>query len=104
MDWNRFDEANKNDVPLSFSAIEYSYDLLTHPEFTINKRPNYMMPKPFVVTDAIAIKLTIDVNSLNRKVEDSIFQKRTQDGWFPALIQHLAGHSILEIRKVHWQC
>ncbi len=67
--------AVEKDTPVSFSAIEYSFDLLENSEFTINKRPKDMMPKPFVVTDAIAVKKTIDINSMQRKVQDSIIQK-----------------------------
>lgn len=47
-----------------FNVLEYSYDLMTHPDFTINKRPDNMMPKPFVNTDAIVLKKEIDVAAL----------------------------------------
>lgn len=65
----------EKDTPVSFTAIEYSYDLMSNPEFTINKRPKDMMPKPFVVTDAIAIKKIININSMTRKTQDTLTQK-----------------------------
>ena len=49
---------------VSFTVLEYSYDLLNHPEFTINKRADYMMPKPFIVTDAIIIKKELNMEDL----------------------------------------
>lgn len=49
----------------SFTVLEYSYDLLNHPEFTMNKRADYMMPKPFVVTDAIIVKKEINIERLS---------------------------------------
>ena len=52
------------DQPVTFTALEYSYDLLTHPQFKIRKRLENMMPKPFVVTDAIVVKKTIYIDSL----------------------------------------
>ena len=50
---------------VSFTVLEYSYDLLNHPEFTMNKRADYMMPKPFVVTDAIIVKKEINIERLS---------------------------------------
>ncbi len=55
---------------VNFIVMEYSYDLLSHPQFSINKRPENMMPKPFVVTDAIAVKKIINMEVL--RVKDSI--------------------------------
>ncbi len=49
---------------VSFTVLEYSYDLLNHPEFTINKRADYMMPKPFIVTDAIIVKKELNMEDL----------------------------------------
>ena len=49
---------------VSFTVLEYSYDLLNHPEFTINKRADYMMPKPFIVTDAIIVKKELNLENL----------------------------------------
>ena len=50
---------------VSFTVLEYSYDLLNHPEFTINKRADYMMPKPFIVTDAIIVKKELNSGNLS---------------------------------------
>ncbi len=60
------------DTPVTFTVLEYSYDLLDNPQFSINKRPEHMMPKPFVVTDAVAVKKTIDINLLKITLQDSI--------------------------------
>lgn len=49
---------------VSFTVLEYSYDLLNHPKFKINKRADYMMPKPFIVTDAIIIKKELHIEDL----------------------------------------
>jgi hypothetical protein len=63
----------EKDVFVSFKVMEYSFDLMTNPEFKIAKRPNYTMPKPFVITDAVAVKRTFSVNSLKIKVEDTLY-------------------------------
>jgi hypothetical protein len=62
-------EASK-DQKVSFTVMEYSYDLLDHPQFTLNNRAENMMPKPFVVTDAIIVKKTIVIDDLPLKVRD----------------------------------
>jgi len=46
---------NKND-PLDLTIYEASYDLLSNPNFSITPRSKTMMPKPFVVNDAIVVK------------------------------------------------
>lgn len=56
---------------VSFTVMEYSYDLLDHPQFTINDRAENMMSKPFVVTDAIIVKKKITIDDLPLKVKDS---------------------------------
>src|SRR5690606_9603344 len=43
----------------SFEIFEVSFDLVGHPLFEIPERPNTMIPKPFVLNDAIIIKKTI---------------------------------------------
>ncbi|QAA82474.1 M28 family peptidase [Aequorivita sp. H23M31] len=55
---------SEKDFPISFKVMEYSFDLMGNPEFDIEKRPDYMMPKPFVVTDAIAVKRTFSLDSI----------------------------------------
>ena len=62
----------KKDADVSFTVVEYSFDLLTNSQFTINQRPKNTMPKPFIVTDAIAIQKSIAINSLQVKTQDSI--------------------------------
>ena len=49
---------------VDFNILEYSYDLLSHKDFTINKRPEHMMPKPFINTDAIVLKKKVVIDSL----------------------------------------
>ncbi len=56
-------EVSKNQK-VSFTVLEYSYDLLNHPQFIINKRADYMMPKPFIVTDAIIVKKELNMEDL----------------------------------------
>jgi len=42
-----------------FEIFESSYDLLQNPIFNIPQRPKTMIPKPFVLNDAIIVKKTI---------------------------------------------
>jgi len=67
------------DTPVLIKVAEYSFDLLTHPDFTINKRPAHTMPKPFVNTDAIVTYRTIDVDKLSKpiKLQDSLVEITT---------------------------
>jgi hypothetical protein len=62
------------DKKVNFTGIEYSFDLLSNPQFSIPNRPDYTMPTPFVVNDAIVIKKTIDINSLQIKIKDTILE------------------------------
>jgi len=55
-----------------FSILEYSLDLMDNPAFTINQRLNYMMPKPFVTTDAVIVKSQININESRTAVKDTI--------------------------------
>ncbi len=55
-----------------FTVMEYSYDLLTHPQFSINKRPDHMMPMPFVNTDAIITRKTFELDSMVLQKNDSL--------------------------------
>lgn len=52
------------DVNVDFNVLEYSYNLLSHKDFTINNRAAHMMPKPFVNTDAIVLTKKIMIDSL----------------------------------------
>src|SRR5690606_38955246 len=62
----------EKDASVSFKVLEYSFDLMTDPQFNISKRPDYTMPKPFVITDAVAVKRTFSVDSLRVKIADTI--------------------------------
>jgi len=62
----------KKDTEVSFTVVEYSFDLLSNSQFTMNQRPSNTMPKPFIVTDAIAIQKLIAINSLQVKTQDTV--------------------------------
>lgn len=62
----------ERNTPVSFKVMEYSFDLMKNPEFEIAKRPDYTMPKPFVITDAVIVKRTFSVDSLKFKVKGTI--------------------------------
>lgn len=57
---------------VAFKVMEYSFDLMSDPQFQIAERPNFTMPKPFVITDAVAVKRTFFIDSLKLKVADTI--------------------------------
>jgi len=42
--------------------FEASYDLLENNQFTVPKRSDYMIPKPFVLNDAIMVRKTITID------------------------------------------
>jgi hypothetical protein len=46
----------KKGVPLDIDVITASFDLLENPKYKIPKRTDDLMPKPFVLTDAIVVK------------------------------------------------
>lgn len=62
----------ENNIPVSFKVMEYSFDLMENPKFNIQNRPLYTMPKPFVITDAIAVKRTFSVDSLMIRAQDTL--------------------------------
>ena len=66
--------AVSNNSAVSFTIVEYSFDLLSNSQFTINNRPKNTMPKPFVVTDAVVVKKTILVDSMKRKERNTMDQ------------------------------
>jgi hypothetical protein len=49
----------KANEKLDLELLESSFDLLSHPDFTITKRKSWMIPMPFVLTDAVIIKQKI---------------------------------------------
>ncbi|MFD0963682.1 M20/M25/M40 family metallo-hydrolase [Pseudofulvibacter geojedonensis] len=52
---------DKNKKP-HIELLEISYDLLDHKELNVAKREDNMIPKPFVINDAIISKQTINFN------------------------------------------
>ena len=48
------------DFPLRFTLYDLSYDLLSRPDFNIPARPKNSIPMPFINTDAIITKQTLD--------------------------------------------
>lgn len=54
---------------VSFRVMEYSYDLLQHLDPSLAERPDYTMPKPFVITDAIAVKRSFFIDDLSVETE-----------------------------------
>lgn len=54
----------KKDLPVGFRLMEYSFDLMSNPEFKLPERPNFTMPKPFVLTDAIVVKRSFSLDTL----------------------------------------
>ena len=71
---------------LDLNLMESSFDLMTNPVFSMAKRANWMMPTPFVLTDAVIIKQkikpspkmdkSIGLNVGNRIVKDSLSLER----------------------------
>lgn len=47
------------DSVLELTFYEVSYDLLTHPAFTVPERPKHSIPMPFVINDAIVVTQTL---------------------------------------------
>ncbi|WP_310991676.1 M20/M25/M40 family metallo-hydrolase [Aequorivita marina] len=62
----------EKNTPVSFKVMEYSFDLMDNPKFNITERPDFTMPKPFVITDAVLVKRTFSVDSLKMKRIDSL--------------------------------
>lgn len=48
------------DVVPQLVIQEISFDLASHPQFSIPKRPDHQMPKPFITTDAVIVQQSID--------------------------------------------
>jgi hypothetical protein len=55
---------------LDMQLLESSFDLLQDPSFIMKKRADWMMPTPFVLTDAIAVKKAIRPSA--RVVRDTV--------------------------------
>ena len=57
----------KSNVNLNMELLESSFDLLENAAFKIPKRENWMMPLPFVLTDAVVIKQKIRPSIILKK-------------------------------------
>ncbi len=62
---------HKDSLP-KFVLYESSYDLLKNEHFSIPSREKNMMPKPFVVNDAVVIKKSFALEAYQEKREDTI--------------------------------
>ncbi|MAY23928.1 MAG: peptidase M28 [Flavobacteriaceae bacterium] len=60
------------DKEVPFTVLEYSFDLLKNPKFTIPERPKNTMTKPFIFNDAIVVKRTLSLVNMTRKVNDTL--------------------------------
>lgn len=58
------------DAPLQMEVLESSFDLLSHPSFTISKRPKDQIPMPFVLTDAVSLRKRVSFQSPVRQLPD----------------------------------
>ena len=58
-------EVNPNQK-FNLEVLESSFDLMTNSNFSIKKRPNNMMPKPFVNNDAIIVKQTFKIDKYSK--------------------------------------
>jgi hypothetical protein len=54
---------------LDMNLVESSFDLMTNPQFSMAKRRNWMIPTPFVLTDAVIIKQKIKPTPIVEIVE-----------------------------------
>lgn len=57
---------------VSFTILEYSFDLLKNSAFEIIERPVNTMTKPFIFNDAIVIKRKITPESLTERIKDTL--------------------------------
>ncbi|MEL1240628.1 M28 family peptidase [Flavobacterium flavipallidum] len=55
---------------LDMQLLESSFDLLQDPSFAMKKRADWMMPTPFVLTDAVAVKKAIRPSA--RVIRDTV--------------------------------
>jgi hypothetical protein len=58
--------------------LESSFDLISNPLFNITKRAPWMMPTPFVLTDAVVVKQRIKPGQIVRAQNPIILQKRIE--------------------------
>ncbi len=62
---------HKDSLP-RFICYTSSYDLLKHPLFSIPPRDTQMMPKPFLINDAITVKKSFVIETYQEKVVDTL--------------------------------
>ncbi|MEZ4875251.1 MAG: M20/M25/M40 family metallo-hydrolase [Flavobacteriaceae bacterium] len=60
------------EMEVTFNVLEYSFDLLKNPLFTMAERPKNTMTKPFVFTDAIVMKHLVNRQNLIQRTTDSL--------------------------------
>lgn len=53
-----------NSVKLDMNFVESSFDLMTNPSFSMSKRRDWMIPTPFVLTDAVVVKGKVKANPI----------------------------------------
>ena len=53
-----------NSVKLDMNFVESSFDLMTNPSFSMAKRRDWMIPTPFVLTDAVVVKGKVKANPI----------------------------------------
>jgi len=68
--------STQKDNEVAFTIEEYSFDLMEHPQFSMAKRNQDMMPKPFVITDAVVMKKTFLIDSLRKEVVPDSISRR----------------------------
>ena len=71
--------AINNKTLLDMDLIESSFDLMTNPEFKIEKRKSWMMPTQFVLNDAIVIKKHIKESTNNDSKLSEDFKNQKLD-------------------------
>ncbi|WP_025742609.1 M28 family peptidase [Aquimarina pacifica] len=64
---------HKDSLP-EFTIYESSYDLLQNDVFSIPSRSDYMMPKPFIINDAIILKKKFIVPEYQERETDTILE------------------------------
>ena len=67
---------HKDSVP-EIVLLESSYDLLENDQFSIPKRSEMMIPKPFIINDAITIKKTLRLEYVEKTIDSSSLQTDT---------------------------
>lgn len=66
----------KNNQKLDLELLESSFDLMSNPSFTITKRKPWMIPTPFVLTDAVILKQKIKPSIVVIEVPKPAFSNR----------------------------